>query len=125
MRNLMGDLGHGRGRLGFAGMAVADLGRRVALAVTQTIDVDAWRSATSWRARMAAVAWPRAAALVLVVVGPLAGAWIYLQSTRPVAYPPPEPSERALALYARAEKEAHPTPPPGLVEANKSWNGGS
>lgn len=97
--------------------AVSQLGR--------TLDRRAWAAATSWREYLAAVSWPRVGVVAGVAVVPVVAGWVVFVSTRPVAYPPPMPSEASIELYAKAVKDRRPTPPPGLVEANRTWTGES
>ena len=105
--------------------ASAAAGRWMLSQLGQTFDRSAWSSASSWRQRLAAVSWPRAGLLTAAVVSPLLATYVIHLATRPVAYPPPEPSEESIALYAKTAREVRPAPPPGLVEANKTWTGES
>ena len=89
----------------------------------KTVDVGAWSSATSWTDRLEAVSWPRVIALAAIAATPLLVAYAIHLATRPIAYAPPHPSESSIELYAKAEREARRSPPPGLVEANQSWTG--
>lgn len=89
--------------------------------VRSTIDIDAWKAATTARERLIAISWRRAgigAGALATVVGGLMFAFLL---GRPGAYPPPEPTAREIALHQKSVRLATATPPPSLVEANKSW----
>ncbi len=87
----------------------------------RTVDLAAWRAAPTFRDRLLAVSWPRAGVGAGALAAAVGGLMVVVLSDRPDAYPPPEPSEREVFLHREAQRRATPTPPPSLVEANKSW----
>lgn len=94
---------------------------RLVSEVRRTVDLETWRSAPTLRDRLKAVSWPRAgvgAGALVAVVGGLMFVFLY---DRPDAYPPPEPTAREIALRHETLRTVSRTPPPSLVEANKSW----
>jgi hypothetical protein len=88
--------------------------------VGRTVDLEAWRLAPTLRDRLGAISWLRAGvgAGTLAAVG---GLMFVLFADRPDVYPPPEPTARQIALHQKSVRLAKATPPPSLVEANKSW----
>lgn len=94
---------------------------RLGSEIRRTVDLETWRSAPTLRDRLKAVSWPRAgvgAGALAAVVGGLLFAFLH---DRPDAYPPPDPTARQIAARREALLNVSRTPPPSLVEANKSW----
>lgn len=93
--------------------------------IASTVDLHHWYSATSWRGRLAAVSWPRVGAIV-GIASALVGLGIYAATPKGLrAYPPPLPSEEVRELRQEQLKRFKNTPPPALVEANRSAPGGT
>lgn len=102
------------------------LAARVLAEMHMTVDLSRWRQAGTPADRLAAISWPRLGAFAAVPLGLFAGLLALHALTRPDAYPPPLPSERARAHTQTAVRDALRTPPPAsLVEANKTWTGAS
>lgn len=97
------------------------LGERLLQELRLTVDFPRWRVADTWPDRLAALSWPRVAILSGIVGVVLASAILAYGLTRPYAYDPQEPTARELALRQQALENVRPSPPPGLVEANKTW----
>lgn len=93
---------------------------RVIAELRMTIDIARWREARTPAERLAALSWPRVGAFGAIPLGLIAGLFAVHSLTRPDAYPPPFPSSREIAVDKTLRTVSH-TPPPGLVEANKSW----
>lgn len=94
---------------------------RLGSEIRRTVDLETWRSALTFRDRLKAVSWPRASlgvGALGAVVGGLVFAFLH---DRPDAYAPPQPTARQLAAHAETLRIVSHTPPPSLVEANKSW----
>lgn len=89
--------------------------------VRRTVDLQAWRAAPTFRGRLGAISWPRAGVGAGALAAVAGGLMFAVLSDRPDAYPPPEPTAREIALRREAMRLATATPPPSLVEANKSW----
>ena len=108
----------------WTGDAKASLGRlglRALAEIRLTVDLPRWRRAGTPAEKFAALSWPRVGALALLPLGLIAGLYAFHVLTRPDAYPPPEPTAREIAMRHRTLQSVSNTPPPGLVEANKSW----
>ena len=101
--------------------SIARMGQRLVAEIRLTIDLPRWRQARTPAEHLAALSWPRVAALAIVPVSLIAGLYIFHLLTRPDAYPPPDPTAREIAARAEALRHASDGPPPSLVEANKSW----
>lgn len=86
-----------------------------------TVDLPRWRQAHTPAERLAALSWPRIGALAVLPLGLIAGLYTFHILTRPDAYPPPLPSVREIAHRRETLQSVSNTPPPSLVEANKSW----
>lgn len=97
------------------------MGQRLVAEIRLTIDLPRWRQARTPAERLAALSWPRVAALAILPLGLIAGLYTLHILTRPDAYPPPDPSAREIAARAEALRHASQGPPPSLVAANKSW----
>lgn len=105
-----------------AGSSARRFAARVLAEIRLTVDLPHWRAATNWPDRLRALSWPRVAVLSGVFGLVIASALGIYELTRPYAYPPQEPTARELALRQHALENVRPAPPPGLVEANKSWD---
>lgn len=97
------------------------LGERLIGELKLTIDLARWRRADSWSERAASVSWPRAGALAVIALILGGGLFTLHLLTRSDAYPPPDPTARQIAARREALLNVSSTPPPSLVEANKSW----
>jgi len=96
------------------------LGQRTLAELRLTVDLPRWRQAHTPAERLAALSWPRIGAFAILPIGMIAGLYTFHILTRPDAYPPPFPSAREIAAGETLRTVSH-TPPPSLVEANKSW----
>lgn len=94
---------------------------RVTQEVGRTVDLEAWKAAPTFPDRLRAISWPRAGLGAGALAGAVGGLMFVVLADRPDAYPPPEPTAREIALHQKSLRLATPTPPPSLVEANKSW----
>lgn len=97
------------------------LGHWALAEIRLTVDLPRWRRAGTPAEKLAALSWPRVGALAVLPLGVIAGLYTFHVLTRPDAYPPPLPSDREIALRRETLQSVSNTPPPGLVEANKSW----
>lgn len=104
-----------------AGSAVQRLAERLVAELRMTVDMPRLRAATTWSDRLEALSWPRVAVLAGILGVVIASAMGVYAMTRPYAYAPQEPTARELALRQHALENVRPAPPPGLVEANKTW----
>lgn len=87
---------------------------------SKTVDLDRWSVATGWQARLRAVSWPRAAVLA-GLASVIVATTITVVLPRGIrGYPPPLPSQETLTLRDQGLKRFKSTPPPGLIEANRS-----
>lgn len=84
------------------------------------IDLPRWAGAISVFDRAAAISWPRIAAIsgFFLLLGLGIGGIFGLYADRP--RPGPLPSQKELEVRTEALEAFKPTPPPGLVEANRS-----
>lgn len=103
-----------------ASEAIVRMGQRLVAELRLTIDLPRWRQARTPAEHLAALSWPRVGAFAILPLGLIAGLYTLHSLTRPDAYPPPFPSARELAVGETLRTVPH-TPPPSLVEANKSW----
>lgn len=112
-------------RAGSGARAVAEAVRRIVERLVdelrQTLDLPRWRDATNWSERARAVSWPRAGVLAAIAILLIGGPYLAYVLSRPDAYPTPDPTARELAARRAALLNVSHTPPPSLVEANKSW----
>ena len=88
--------------------------------LSRTIDGEQWRTARSWRNRLAAISWPRAACLLGAGATAALTAFILLNPPGLRGYPPPLPSKETLALRDQGLKTFKSAPPAALIEANRS-----
>tara|TARA_R110002051_G_scaffold119891_1_gene193178 strand:+ start:215 stop:589 length:375 start_codon:yes stop_codon:yes gene_type:complete len=86
-----------------------------------TVDLDRWTRSSSWSDRFAAVSWPRVAIIAAFSLTVIGGGYAIQAMFRPDAYPPPMPTAQQIEARRLALLNAPRVPPPGLVEANKSW----
>lgn len=107
-----------RGRLVASAQTVVE---RLGSEIRRTVDLETWRSAPTFRDRLKAVSWPRASVGVGTLAAVVGGLMFAFLHDRPDAYPPPQPTERELAAHRETVRIMSHTPPPSLVEANKSW----
>lgn len=94
---------------------------RLGSEIRRTVDLETWRSAPTFWDRLKAVSWPRAGVGVGTLAALVGGLMFVVLYDRPDAYPPPHPTARELAAHAETLRRMSHTPPPSLVEANKSW----
>ncbi|MNC48739.1 hypothetical protein D3C75_978720 [compost metagenome] len=88
--------------------------------IINIVDLQHWKSATSWHGRLAAVSWPRAG-VIGGIAAALLGLGIYAATPKGLrAYPPPLPAEHVRELRQKQLEQFKTTPPQGLVEANRS-----
>jgi hypothetical protein len=83
------------------------------------IDLPRWRSAASWPERGLAVSWPRVGILALILALAIALTFSILDAMR-LPGPGPLPTDEEMRIRQEALSRFKATPPPGLVEANKS-----
>lgn len=88
--------------------------------LSRTIDADQWRTARSWRDRLAAISWPRTVCLLGAGAAAALTAFILVNPPGLRGYPPPLPSKETLTLRDQGLKTFKSAPPAGLIEANRS-----
>jgi hypothetical protein len=97
------------------------LGHWALTEIRLTVDLPRWRQAHTPAERLAALSWPRIGAFAILPLGLIAGLYTFHILTRSDAYPPPLPSAQEIAHRRETLQSVSNTPPPSLVEANKSW----
>lgn len=108
----------------FIGSWSKRLGRQLLEQIRLTVDRERWAAATDWRARIAAVSWPRAGVGATLVAGAALSLWIGLQPTGLRAHPPRLPTEVEWRATQAAAAAMESDLSPALAAANLSEGSG-